>query len=144
MLADQAQATVATVAATDKRNVIAVGAVVGLVSLTLDERGMVCDCNCAGESLFKYPRNELVLRHISMLLPQLAEVELIENGQLNPRLRFLCRIGRRFQAVTQDGERFASEIFLSLLNNTGHGRLSLIVRPVEEAPCDDGLRAPGD
>jgi hypothetical protein len=106
-----------------------------MAALTLDERGMIRDCSCAAEELFKYRRSELAWRHVSMLLPQLAELDLIQNGQANPRLRFLCRIGCPFQAVTHDGEHFASELFLNVLDNTEHGRLSLIVRPAEEAAC---------
>lgn len=104
-----------------------------LAMLTLDDRGMVCDCNSSGEALFKCRRSELVWRHISLVLPQLEELALMQDGQINPRLRFLCRIGRRFQAVARDGERFASELFLNLLDNKGHCRLSLIVRPAQEA-----------
>lgn len=97
--------------------------------LTVDERGMLCDCNHAGEVLFKYRRRELVWKHFSMLLPQLADVDLMPNGQPNPRLRFLCRIGCQLQAVNRDGERFDCDLFLNAIDGTGHGRLRLIVRP---------------
>jgi hypothetical protein len=112
----------------------------GVAALRLNDRGLVCDCNSAAEALFKYRRGELAWRHVSMLLPQLAEMELMQNGLPNSRLRFLCRIGRRFQAVAQDGERFASELFLNFFDNIGHGRLSLIVRPAVETSSGDGLR----
>jgi PAS domain S-box-containing protein len=115
-------------------------AVKDVAALTLDDRGMVCDCNRAGEALFRYSRSELVWRHVSMVLPQLAGLEMMANGEPNPRLRFLCRIGRQFQAVTHDGRRFASELFLSLLDSKGHGRLSLIVRPIEDV-VGDGMPA---
>ncbi len=138
MLADQMPQAV-----TGQRNIISNGAAVDMAALMLDERGMVCDCNHAGESLFKYRSDEMVLRHISMLLPQLAKVELMQNGQINPRLRFLCRIGGRFLAVTQDGERFASEIFLNLLDNEENTRLSLIVRPVMKSARDSRRPATG-
>jgi hypothetical protein len=99
--------------------------------LTLDSRGSIIDCNGAGESLFKIRRNALVKRHVSELLPQLAQLELLKNDQINPHLRFLIRIGRTFQAVNQDGEHFVSEIFLNVLGSAGSGQLSLIVRPIE-------------
>ena len=100
-----------------------------VASLTLDDHGLVCDCNRAGEALFKYRRSELVWKHVSMLLPQLVDFELMQNGQPNPQLRFLCRIGRYFQAVPKEGAHFPSELFLNRLNNKGKSRLSLIVRP---------------
>jgi len=107
-----------------------------LAVLTLDDRGMISDCNRACEALFRYRRSELVWQHVSMLMPQLAELDLMQNGQPNPRFCFLNRIGRNFQAVTQDGTLFDTELFLNLLHNNGHYRLSLIVRRVEEPACD--------
>ena len=85
-----------------------------LATITLDERGMICDCSRASESLFKYRRSELVWRHVSMLLPGLETWELIQNGQPNSRLRFLCRTGLPFQAVPRTGERFHSNLFFNL------------------------------
>lgn len=106
--------------------------------LTLDDVGMVCDCNSEGEALFRYHRDELVGRHVSLLLPQLTELQLIQSGRLNPYLRARCRFGCHFQAVTGDGEYFAIDLFLNLLGRAGHDRLSVIVRRTEEAGHDSG------
>ena len=97
--------------------------------LTLNGEGMIRDCDHGGEAIFGYRRSELTWRPISMLLPELAEFELVQGGQANARLRYFCRIGRHFRAVAKDGGGFACEICLNLLDNTGSGRLSLIVRP---------------
>ena len=110
--------------------------------LTLDDRGMIRDCTEVCETLFKYRRSELVWHPVSMLLPELAKLEPMQNGQPNPHLQFLCRIGRRFWVMTGDKERFASELFLNLLDSTGHGRLSLIVRP--SAQANDNGRRPSE
>ena len=97
-------------------------------TLLLDQRGMIRGCNSASETLFGYRRGELVWQHVSMLLPQLAGIELLQNGQLNPRLLFLCRIGSYFQALSRDGECFASDLFLLNLANPGSSDLRLMVR----------------
>ncbi len=99
-------------------------------ALTLDSRGIVHDFNRAGEVLFGYRRQDVIQRHVSMLLPQLTGPELKQCSEPNSRLRFLCRIGQRFRALTRDGTVFASELFVNLLDGSGQGRLSLIVRPV--------------
>lgn len=99
-------------------------------TLGLDEHGVIHHCNRAGEALFKYRRGELLSQHVSVLLPQLADMDLLHGGQPSPRLRFLCRIGHHFQVQDKDGERFASDIFLNVLDSH---RLSLIVRPASEA-----------
>ena len=105
------------------------GAAEDMAILMLDEGGVICDCNRASETLFNYPRNELVWRHVSMLLPQLAEFDLMPDGQPNPRLRFLSRTGRHYRAETKGGGHFASNLFFNRLESTGHCRMSLIVRP---------------
>ncbi|MDD5175552.1 MAG: hypothetical protein PHQ05_03890 [Sterolibacterium sp.] len=132
MSAYQAQSVVANAAIVVRRSLIATCTVENMAALALDDRGMIRDCNRASEVLFEYRRRELIWRHVSMLLPQLAELELMQNGQPNPRLRFLCRAGYRYQAVTQNGLRFASKLFFNHLDNAGQGGLSLIVRPTEE------------
>ena len=104
--------------------------------MTLNQRGTICDCNNTSEALFRYHRSELIERQVSLLLPQLAGLELIKNGQVNPRLGYLCRIGRRFQAMTQHGENFACRLYLNLLDNKQHGDLSLIVCPAEKLAGD--------
>lgn len=117
-----------------------------LAVLILDEGGRIRHCNPAGESLFKYSRQELVWRPVSLLLPQLAEMDLMSHGRINPRLRFLSRIGRRFQGRARDGEWFHTEIFVNTLGGADSPRLSLIVRPAgkasdEELPTHPGVAA---
>ena len=131
MIANQAQSFVSTSATNGWRGAIPAGGESSVAALRIDATGMVCDCNRASEALFKYRRSELVWRPVSMLLPQLADWELVQNGQPNPHLKFLCRISRRFQAVTRDGKHFATELFFNLLNSAGRGGLSLIVRPAD-------------
>jgi len=97
----------------------------------VDGRGMIRDCNGSCEALLGYRRRELAWRHVSMLLPKLAQVDLIQNGELNPHLRFLCRIGQRFQVVPRDREQFAGDLFLNRLD--GRDRLSLIIRPADDS-----------
>ena len=104
--------------------------------LALDEGGIVCNCNSNAEVLFKYCHSELVGCHVSQLLPQLAGVNLIQNGRPNPRIHFLCRIGRQFQGMAQDGEYFAATLLLNVLDTKGCGRIALIVRPIGTEATD--------
>jgi PAS domain S-box-containing protein len=111
--------------------------------LTLDARGMILDCSRAAERLFGYRRSEMAWHHVSMLLPQLAKVDLLPDGQPNPELRFRCRVGHRFWAVAQDGATFASELYFTALSSEGHHRLLLIVRPSTQPAIDDRAPAAG-
>jgi PAS domain-containing protein len=98
--------------------------------LTLDVRGMIRECNPAAEQLFKYPHHALVWRSITQLIPGLTGVTLLDGDALNSRLRFLCRIGHQFQAISSEGDAFACELFLNLLDGDAHGKLAIIVCPV--------------
>lgn len=124
----------------DMRHSSESGSDVGMAVLRLDGRGLVCDCNRLVEKLFNYTRSQLVWQHVSLLLPELADLELLHDGQANMHLRFLSHVGHHFQAITQDGKRFASKIFLNVIDSAGNGQLSLIVRPAEKAA---GQGAPG-
>jgi hypothetical protein len=134
MRASRAPTVVAETAGTAGLPVMPAGTAEEVAVLTLDELGMVRDCNHGSELLFKYCRGELVWRHVSMLLPELADLQLMPDGEPNPRLRYFCRVGHHLQAVAHDGECFACELFFNVLDNdAGHDRLVLVVLPAEEA-----------
>lgn len=103
----------------------------GTPVLMLDARGVVQDCSEAGESLFGYGRGELVSRHVSVVLPQLAGMDLIENGCLNAHLLFHSRIGGYFHIRNRRGEDVAVDLFVNDLGRRGVHRVRLIVRPDE-------------
>lgn len=103
-------------------------------ALILNEYGLIGDCCSDGESLFGYHREELLLKHVSVLLPQLADLHLIQDGALNPRLDFLCHCGHRFVAQTRDGSCFHSQLHFVHLQHRDRTMIRLIVRPAAEEP----------
>lgn len=103
---------------------------VDLVVLTLDDQGVIRDCNRACEHVFGYPANELSGRHVSMLLPQLPNTELVEEGRINSRLAHLCHCAFAFQARHRDGQIFSSELFI---NRLGMHNIVVLVRTLEDS-----------
>lgn len=101
-----------------------------LPALSLDERGMIRDCNRAAERLSGYFRGELIWRHVSLLLPELAGSSLLPGGSLNPKLSFLCRCGHLFHLHDRVGRCMNSELHLVELGNSGRRTVRLLVRPV--------------
>ena len=99
------------------------------VALILDESGMICDCSKTSEELFGYNLRELISLHVSKLLPQLSEIELVQNGQVNPRLVYLCHCGHLFKAQSHHGGSFLSELCLVCLYNAGKRILKLFILP---------------
>ncbi len=90
--------------------------IIDLATLTLDDLGMIRDCSRACEQVLGYLPDELVGRHISMILPQLPNADLVQEGRINPRLAFLCHCAFAFRARRRDGQTFASELFINRLD----------------------------
>jgi len=102
-------------------------------ALSLNERGMIQDCNKSGERLFGYLRRELVWQPVSSLFLQLAGVVWVRDGLFNPRLNFLCRCGKLFQAQNRQGDTFTSTLSFVRLEYDDRLTLRLIVSPAETA-----------
>lgn len=102
--------------------------------LTLSEDGIILEASPASEALFGYRIAEEILgRHISFLLPELARVPLLRGGAINPRLAFLCHCGKRFTAARREGWAFFAELFVNKVEGPAHGPLLLMVRPAGAA-----------
>lgn len=100
--------------------------------LTLTDKGMIRECNEAVGRLFAFQTGQLIWQHVSVLLPQLAEIALLQDGQVNPRLLFLSRMGHRFKATSLDGTSLAIKLFFRCVENSGRRYLRVILRPAEE------------
>ncbi len=111
--------------------------------LMLDAKGIVQDCSAEGESLFGYRRSELVSQHVSVVLPQLAGMDLIEDGCLNAHLMFHSRIGGYFHVLNRLGDRVAVDLFVNDLGRQGVHRLRLIVRRDERREAAGGKSREG-
>ncbi|MGA7180781.1 MAG: PAS domain-containing protein, partial [Thiobacillaceae bacterium] len=71
----------------------------GLATLFLNDDGLIEDCSAASETVFGYPKQELRGHHVSLLLPKLEGIELVNQGQVKPRLKFLCHCAVPFMAT---------------------------------------------
>jgi hypothetical protein len=98
-------------------------------ALSLDERGMILECSKSFEMLFGFRYNDLVWHHVSMLFPQLMGVELVQAGQLNPLLNYLCRCGHLYQTRNRQGDSFLSRLSFVFIGYDGSQSLRMIVRP---------------
>lgn len=96
--------------------------------LQLDEHGWISDCNSAAERLFGFDRNQLKSRHISFVIPQLADLCLLYEGGINPRMNLLCRIGWQFTAKARGRLPFRCHVFVSHPGHNGSRHLRLIAR----------------
>lgn len=83
--------------------------------LWVDAQGRILDCCEHAQAMFGYRREELKGRHVSLLLPGLADTELMRAGDINPRLGFRCRCATPFRAVRRDGGERGCTLFVNLV-----------------------------
>lgn len=101
-----------------------------LAVIGLNDTGEIRECSRACEEIFGYRPNELAGRHVSALLPQLSDTELVLEDRVHPRLAFLCRCAMPFEARHRDGRRFNSELFINRLDRHN---IVVLVRRLEQA-----------
>jgi len=108
-----------------------------LAVVTLTDRGMIKECSQALGKLLGYQPSKLIWKHISLLLPDLADIQLIKGGQINPRLHFLSRVGHRFQVSVPGAARLASNLFFVLVESSGRCDMRIIISPIgiEDTPA---------
>ena len=111
---------------------------IDLAVLRLDDLGVIRDSSSACEQVFGYLPEELAGRHVSMLLPQLPDTDLVQEGRINSRLAHLCHCAVAFQARRRDGRCFASELFINLL---GSHNVVVLVRSLEASILNGGAFA---
>lgn len=86
-----------------------------LAMLALNDMGIIQNCNQTCEQVFGFRQDELAGRHISTLLPELEDTELVLEDRINSRLAFYCRCAFPFQTRRRDGSFFSSELFINRL-----------------------------
>ena len=98
-------------------------------ALMLYDNGMVRSCNHAGGELFGYSTSGLTGQHINRLLPKLAGTKLVQDKRANSYLRFLSRIGHRFEAERMNGTIFTCTLFFNDVEYLGRHYLRVIICP---------------
>jgi PAS domain S-box-containing protein len=98
-----------------------------MVTIVLNDDGLIRGCSSTCEEVFGYRQSELLGRHVSLLLPKLEGVDLVSGKEINPRLRYLCHCAIPFLAKRRDGRLFAGEVFFNRVNCKDLG-LQVIVR----------------
>lgn len=101
-----------------------------LAVIALDDLGVIQNCNEVCESLFGYRQDELPGRHVSILLPQLQDTEVVQGERVNSHLAFLCHSGIPFKAQRLDGRQFTIELFI---NRLGTHNVVVLVRSLEQS-----------
>ena len=98
-------------------------------ALTLYDNGIIRTCNQAGRKLLDCSLSELTGQHITRLLPQLADIKLVYDRRANSYLRFLSRMGHRFEVVKMSGTSFVGELFFNDVEYLGQHHLRVIICP---------------
>jgi PAS domain-containing protein len=97
--------------------------------LILTDDGMIQSCNKKGMKLLDYRPEKLTKQHISKVLPQLSDINLLKGERVNPYLRFLSRIGHPFAVVGKNDQQFSGELFFNDLENQGQHQIVVLINP---------------
>jgi PAS domain S-box-containing protein len=89
---------------------------IDLAMLSLNDRGVIQTCSQMCEQVFGYRSDELAGHHVSILLPELIDTELVMEERINARIAFLCHCAIPFKARRRDGNCFSSELFINRLS----------------------------
>ncbi len=101
-------------------------------ALSMDEDGVIHDCSRAFEVLFGFLREDVVEQHISRFFPQLCGVDLVQSGQFNPLLSYLCRCGHLFRVQNRGGDMLAINLSFVHVGYDGSRILKMFMRPPRE------------
>ncbi|MBS3954862.1 MAG: hypothetical protein KGZ88_18060 [Methylomicrobium sp.] len=96
----------------------------------LDENCVIQHCNGKGSELFGFNPKSLISHPVAKVLPHLADMPLICNEEINPRLRFLSRAGHYFEAVGNDGVHFKCGLIFNLKKYQDRDYVQLIICPI--------------
>jgi hypothetical protein len=105
----------------------------GGLEVRMTDDGIICAYSFPNGDLLAYSPKELVWSHISVLLPELEKMKLICDGKINPRLRFLSRIGRPFWMKGNNGRRYAVKLYIHDISQRGRHYLRALIFPVDMA-----------
>lgn len=96
--------------------------------MIVSEQGLIYDCSKKGASLLGWMQHDLIGRSIAEVIPKLASVTLLKQGRANAYLRFLSRIGHRFELIRKNNERTTGEIFFNDVQQEGVHYLLLTIQ----------------
>lgn len=96
--------------------------------VTLDTSGTILDCDGSVERMFGYTPEALIDRDITSLIPQLKQIGIMREGEVNGLLRYLCHIGAPFEVRHRELGSYESHLLLVDLRNAARRKLRMFVR----------------
>jgi uncharacterized protein YmfQ (DUF2313 family) len=98
--------------------------------LTLLSDGSISTCNMACENLLGCLPSGMTGQHITQLLPVLAKVKELKGKRAISFLRFLSRIGYRFDVAMMNGKHFPAELHFSEIKYNSQYYMQVLIYPV--------------
>lgn len=104
--------------------------------LTLLSDGSINSCNQAAGKLFGCVPSAMSGKPITKFLPQVARAKQFKDKRTVSFLRFLSRIGHRFDVVRMNGTHFPAELVFNELEYTGNNYIHVFIHPVKQKYYD--------
>ena len=98
-------------------------------AVVIDENGHIENIDDPGNDLLGPKSDTSKFHHISVLIPTLSKFQLFRKGEINPRLRFLTRIGQTFEVNKSSGGCLLCRLCLNVIERSGKRLVRIILRP---------------
>ena len=99
-------------------------------ALTLLSDGCISNCNKTCENLLGCMPGAMTGQHIIQLLPVLAKAKEFKGKRAISFLRFLSRIGYRFDVAMMNGKLFSAELLFNEKKYNGQCYMQVLIYPV--------------
>ena len=100
----------------------------------LSENGTILEANPEGMQLLGDAQSQFhpEKHHIASIIPKLATTDLFKKDEerVNPYLRFLSRIGHKFEIITANGKQSSCELYFNDIKSDGQYRILIRIYPV--------------
>jgi hypothetical protein len=102
--------------------------------LWVDDKGKILELCERIPAMFGFRRDELIGQHISLLLPDLADTELLCADAVNPRLAYRSRCCIPFRAIARNGRVSNYILFMRVVKFRVEHALAIILRRLQVDP----------
>jgi len=105
-----------------------------MVEIEMDESGLIQNCSDQCEPVFGFKREELLFRHISVVIRLFSSIPPITGGRLNSHIDFICHCDMPFEVRKKGDNGFLlCRLNIVTRQHPQIARFKLLVNPLLEA-----------
>lgn len=105
-----------------------------MLEIEMDESGLIQNCNDLCEPVMGFKKEELLFRHISVVIKLFSSIPPITGGRLNSQIDFICHCDMPFEVKKKGDDGFLlCRLNIVTRQHPQIARFKLLVNPLLEA-----------